>query len=282
MSEETIARPAVRARRLPRAALLPLMLSATLVAVALLAPWLAPADPLHGSVLSVLRPPSPEHLLGTDGSGRDLLSRLVFGSRTALLGPLVVVSVSVVIGTALGLAAAWHGGWVDAVIGRVLDILFSFPSMLLALVLVAVLSPGLITAAVAVSVSFVPPVARIVRSVAVREVAAPYVEALYLQGMSSGQILLRHVLGNLWPIIIAQATLGFGYAMIELAGISFLGLGVQAPAADWGVMIDQGQASIVRGFPQESLLSGALLVIAVVSFISLGDSLADRGPDGRR
>jgi len=230
----------------------------------------------------VLQPPSPEHLLGTDGSGRDLLSRLIFGSRTALLGPLVVVGVSVVIGTALGLAAAWHGGWVDAVIGRILDVLFSFPSMLLALVLVAVLSPGLITAAVAVSVSFVPPVARIVRSVAVREVAAPYVEALYLQGMSSGQILLRHVLGNLWPIIIAQATLGFGYAMIELAGISFLGLGVQAPAADWGVMIDQGQASIVRGFPQESLLSGALLVIAVVSFISLGDALADRGPDGRR
>jgi peptide/nickel transport system permease protein len=282
VADEIIARPAARTRRLPRARLLPLGLSVILVAVALLAPWLAPADPLRGNVLSVLQPPSVEHLLGTDGSGRDLLSRLIFGSRTALLGPLVVVSVSVVIGSALGLAGAWHGGWVDAVIGRMLDILFSFPSMLLALVLVAVLSPGLITAALAVSVAFVPPVARIVRSVAVREVAAPYVEALYLQGMSSGRILLRHVLGNLWPIIVAQATLGFGYAMIELAGISFLGLGVQAPAADWGVMIDQGQASIVRGFPQESLLAGALLVIAVVSFISLGDSLADRGADGRR
>ncbi|WP_327589502.1 ABC transporter permease [Nonomuraea sp. NBC_00507] len=256
-----------------------LAISAVLVGVAVFAPLIAPHEPGVGSVLRVLQPPSAEHLLGTDGSGRDLFSRLIFGSRTALLGPLIVTVTAGVVGTTLGLVAAWRRGWVDALVGRLFDVVFSFPSMLLALMFVAVLSPGLGSAALAVSIAFVPAIGRLVRSTALREVNEPYVDALRIQGMGSIRICAFHVLPNLWPVIVAQATTSFGYAMVELAGISYLGLGVQEPTADWGTMIESGQGSIVRGFPQESLYAGGVLVIAVVSVIVLGDALSSRSEE---
>jgi peptide/nickel transport system permease protein len=255
--------------------------SALVVLLAVLAPVIAPHDPNAGSVLQVLQPPSHEHWLGTDASGRDLLSRLVYGSRTALLGPLVVVLVATTLGTSLGLVAAWNRGWVDTVVGRLFDLIFSFPSMLLALLFVAVMSPGLFSAALAVSIAFVPAFGRLVRARALREVNEPYVQALHTQGFGPVHICVRHVVPNLLPVIVAQVTTAFGYAMVELAGISFLGLGVQEPTADWGKMIDSGQASIVRGLPQESLYSGLALVIAVLCFISLGDLLSERRNGGR-
>ncbi|GGS16085.1 ABC transporter permease [Streptomyces humidus] len=253
-----------------------------LVLLPLCAPLIAPADPNAGDVLSVLQPPSSQHWLGTDASGRDLFSRLVFGSRTALLGPLVVVLIATSVGTALGVLAAWNRGWVDSLIGRLFDLVFSFPSMLLALLFVTVMSPGLFSAALAVSIAFVPAIGRLVRSTALREVNEPYVQALYTQGFGPVRLCVRHVLPNLWPVIVAQVTMSFGYAMVELAGISFLGLGVQDPTADWGAMINTGQGSIVRGFPQESLYSGIVLVLAVVCFLSLGDLLSERRDGGRR
>lgn len=256
-------------------------LSFALIGVALLAPLIAPHDPNAGDVLQVLQAPSPEHPLGTDSSGRDLLSRLVYGSRTALLGPLVVVVVATGLGTTLGILGAWRRGWVDSLVGRVFDLVFSFPSMLLALLFVAVMSPGLTTAAVAVSIAFVPAIGRLVRASALREVNEPYVQALQTQGFGPFYICSRHVLPNLWPVILAQVTTSFGYAMVELAGISFLGLGVQEPTADWGKMIQTGQGSIVRGYPQESLYAGIVLVVAVVCFITLGDLLTAR-TNGRR
>lgn len=255
--------------------------SVALVAVALLAPVIAPHDPNAGDVLAVLQPPSPEHPLGTDASGRDLLSRLIYGARTALLGPLVVVVVATTLGTGLGILAAWRRGWVDSLVGRAFDLVFSFPSMLLALLFVAVMSPGMVTAALAVSIAFVPAIGRLVRASALREVNEPYVQALQTQGFGPFHICGRHVLPNLWPVILAQVTTAFGYAMVELAGISFLGLGVQEPTADWGKMIQTGQGSIVRGYPQESLCAGIVLVVAVVCFISLGDILSSRKNGGR-
>lgn len=252
------------------------VMCALLVLLAILAPWLAPYDPTTSSVLNTLRPPSPEHLLGTDSAGRDLLSRLIHGSRTALLGPVVVVVVATTLGTLLAIVAAWRRGWADALIGRGFDMTFSFPDILLALMFVAVLSPNLWSATLAVSIAFIPAIGRLVRASALREVNAPYVEALYSQGQSAWRICFRHILPNLRTMIMAQATTAFGYAMVTLAGLSFLGLGVQEPAADWGKMIQAGQGAIVRGFPQESLYAGVMLVIAVISFISLGDALTSK------
>ncbi|MEO7124435.1 MAG: ABC transporter permease [Lacisediminihabitans sp.] len=242
--------------------------------IALFARLIAPYNPGATDVLQLLQPPSPEHWLGTDSSGRDLLSRLISGSQTALLGPLIVVVFATIVGSLLGIVGAWNRGWPDSLIGRVIDLIFSFPSMLLALVLVAVFSPGLVPAAIAVSIVFIAPIARLVRSSALREVNSPYVEALRVGGLSSWAIGFRHLVPNLLPVIIAQATTSFGFAMVELAGISYLGLGVQEPTPDWGVMIEAGQSSIVQGHPQEALFAGALLVVAVVSFLLIGDSLS--------
>jgi peptide/nickel transport system permease protein len=255
---------------------IPTVVAGAFVLIALLAPVISPHDPGATNVLNSLKPPSADHGLGTDSSGRDLLSRLIWGSRTALLGPLIVVVCATTVGTLLGLLAAWNRGWVDSLIGRVVDLIFSFPSMLLALVLVAVFSPGLIPAAIAVAIVFVAPVTRLVRSSALREVNAPYVEALRVGGIGPWAVGIRHLVPNLLPVIIAQSTTAFGFAMIELAGISYLGLGVQEPTPDWGKMIETGQSSIVRGYPQEALLAGCLLVIAVVSFLLIGDALSSR------
>lgn len=247
-----------------------------LILVAVFAPVLAPHNPNTVNPLQTLAASSPEHLLGTDQFGRDLLSRLVYGSRTALLGPLVVVVISTVTGTALGIAAAWHRGRVDALVGRLFDLAFSFPSMLLALLIVTVMSPGLLSAAIAISIAYVPWIGRLTRASALREVNEPYVEALRLQGFSARKICARHVFRNISGVILAQATMSFGFAMVDLAGISFLGLGVQEPTADWGTMINAGESSIVQGHPQEALYAGAALVLAAVTFITLGDALSER------
>jgi peptide/nickel transport system permease protein len=247
-----------------------------LILVAALAPLLAPHDPNTLDVLNVLQSSSGAHPLGTDSYGRDLLSRLLYGSRTALIGPLIVVMLSTLIGTGLGIAGAWNRGWADALIGRLFDLAFSFPSLLLALLVVTVMSPGLVSAALALSIAYIPWVGRLARATALREVNEPYVEALRLQGMSAWQISVRHVLTNISGVILAQATMSFGFAMVDLAGISFLGLGVQEPTADWGTMIQFGETSIVRGYPQEALYAGAALVLAAVTFIALGDALSER------
>jgi peptide/nickel transport system permease protein len=267
---------ASRVARLTPRFWIPACAAAAFVLIALLAPIISPHDPGATNVLDALQPPSVDHWLGTDSSGRDLLSRLIWGSQTALLGPLIVVISATTIGTLLGLLAAWNRGWPDSVIGRLVDLIFSFPSMLLALVLVAVFSPGLIAAATAVAIAFIAPVTRLVRSSALREVNAPYVEALRVGGIGPWAIGIRHLVPNLLPVIIAQSTTAFGFAMIELAGISYLGLGVQEPTPDWGTMIESGQSSIVRGYPQEALLAGGLLVAAVVSFLLIGDALSSR------
>jgi peptide/nickel transport system permease protein len=239
-----------------------LTVAVCLLLIAVLAPLIAPQDPNDSSVLSVSQPPSAEHLLGTDSSGRDLLSRVIYGSRTALLGPLI--------------ASAWSRGWLDAVIGRFFDFTFAFPAILLALVCVAVLSPGLGTAAFAITIAYIPWIGRLVRAAALQEVSQPYVEALRTQGMGSWRICVYHLVPNVWPFIAAQATTMFGYAMIDLAAMSYLGLGVQEPTADWGLMVSSGQASIASGHPQEALLAGMCIVIAVVTFITLGDALSSQ------
>ncbi|GAA2656919.1 ABC transporter permease [Paractinoplanes durhamensis] len=243
---------------------------------ALLAPWIAPHDPTAVDPLNAYAPFSAAHPLGTDDLGRDLLSRLIAGSRTSLAGPLVVIVLSGATGTAIAVAAAWIGGWFDAAVSRVLDILFAFPGLVLAITVTAVFGAGFLAPVVALSLAYVPIIARVMRAAALRERSLPYVEALRVQGFSGWHICRRHLLPNLAPLLVVQAAISFGYAMIDLASISFLGLGLQPPAADWGLMIANGQPSILAGFPQQSIAAAVAVVITVVAFTVVAERMASR------
>ena len=247
-----------------------------IVVVALLAPWIAPQPPNAVNLLNTYAPPSAAHLLGTDATGRDLLSRLIWGSRTALLGPLVVVGSATIIGTLLALVGSWNRGVVDTSISRGLDIVFAFPGLLLAMLTTATFGFGLTAAVVALSVAYIPYIARVVRSEALRQRGLPYVDAGLAQGYSGLRMSARHLLPNLLPLIIGAITVSFGYAMVDLSAISYLGLGVQPPTADWGAMVADGQSSILAGHSQESLSAGICIVVAVVSFTLLGDYITAR------
>lgn len=283
MTAQTLLRPALRALtkrrsgldglgRLGRAALVVVLV---LVGIALLAPILVTADPRLPDLRSVYMAPSVDHLLGTDGSGYDLFSRLVAGTQTSLVGPVVVVGVATVLGTALAVTAAWFGGRTDTMIARGLDVAFAFPGILLALLAIAVFGSGLWPAVIALAISYVPYLGRMLRSVALQERARPYVEALSTAGVGSIRICVRHILPNMAPVVVSQATVSFGYALVDLAALSYLGLGIQPPNPDWGLMVAAGQADVVRGYPQQSLFAGMLIVIAVLAFNILGERLVD-------
>ncbi|GAA2271795.1 ABC transporter permease subunit [Nonomuraea roseoviolacea subsp. roseoviolacea] len=247
-----------------------------LTVAAVLAPLIAPHDPDAVDLSATLSGSTPDHLLGADQSGRDVLSRLIFGARTGLLGPLVVVLVSTVLGTLIGVSAAWHGGAVDAVLSRAMELVFSFPALLLAIILVAVLGPGPTAPVIAMSVAYAPYVGRLARSVALREKGRPYIQAYQVQGWSGWMICVGHLLPNIAPLVLAQSAINFGYALMDLAALSFLGLGVQPPAADWGAMINDGSQALLQGAMLPALAPGAAIVITVVAFSTVGESIADR------
>ncbi|MFF5081822.1 ABC transporter permease [Actinoplanes sp. NPDC000266] len=265
----------------PVAALAPVVCG-LIVLVAVFAPLLAPHDPNAVDPLNAFASASAAHPLGTDDLGRDLLSRLITGSRSSLAGPFVVVVAAGLAGTALAVSAAWIGGWFDAAVSRLLDIMFAFPGLVLAITVAAVFGPGFVAPVVALSVAYVPVIARVMRAAAMRERNLPYIEALRVQGFSSWHICLRHLLPNLVPLLLVQAAIGFGYAMVDLASISFLGLGLQPPVADWGLMIANGQPSILAGSPQQSLYAAIAVVIAVVAFTAVAERLALRFGGGAR
>lgn len=246
------------------------------VLVALLAPLLAPYPPDRVDLSSAYLGPSFEHLLGTDSSGRDILSRVMFGARTSLLGALGVVAISAVAGVGLALIAAWFGGFADTTLSAGIDVLFSFPGLLLAIIAAAVFGAGLGAPVIAFGIAYTPIMARLVRGAAQRERELPHIAASTVLGLSSWRIVLRHLLPNLWPLILAQLTIEFGYATIDIAAISFLGLGVQPPTADWGLMVAQGRTAILAGHPGEAIYPGIALVLVVLSVTVLGRRLADR------
>jgi peptide/nickel transport system permease protein len=241
--------------------------------IALLGPLLTSIDPNAVSLGEAFRAPTAAHPLGLDSQGRDLFGRLLYGARTSVVGPLLVVCVSTVLGTSLALAASWWGGWFDAFLSRVIDAMFAFPGLLLAILATALFGTGLVAAGIALSISYIPYLARIVRSAAIRERSLPYVSALTVQGLRGSTICFFHILPNLGTLIMANAALLFGYALIDLASLSFIGLGVQPPTADWGVMVAGGVTGVLQGFPQESLYAGGLIVVAVAATNFLGDRL---------
>lgn len=269
-------------RRLGPLGLASLAVIGVLGVVAVLAPVLPVADPADVDLTNTFMPPAPDHPLGTDSNGRDILARLVWGSRTALLGPLIVTIVATALGVTLAVLAAWRRGFLDTVISRSFDVTFAFPGILLALVVAAVAGAGFGAAVAALSVAYIPYIGRVTRGAALQQLRLPYVSALLVQGQSPVVICTRHVLPNLATIIVAQATVSFGYALVDLAALSYLGLGVAQSSPDWGLLVAAGQSDILSGHPEQSLYAGVLIVIAVAAFYLVGERITDHEHYRRR
>ena len=246
------------------------------VLVAIFAPLLAPYDPAQTDLSDTLAPPSPAHWLGTTSAGQDTYSRLLYGARTSLVGPLAVVIFSTVLGIVLGLVAGWRGGWADQVISRALDVMFAFPGLLLGFLAVALFGKGLLAPVIAMSIAYSPFVARLVRSLVIQAKARPYVQAYAVQGYAPTHIASRRVLPNVSPTVLAQSTLNFGYALLDLAALSFLGLGVQPPTPDWGAMIQEAQGAVLQGEPLSAVAPSLAVIITVVAFNVVGEEIGDR------
>jgi peptide/nickel transport system permease protein len=265
---------AARRLRHDKAAVAGLVIILLLVLVATFAPAIAPKSPTDQSFINKLKPPSREYLLGTDEFGRDTLSRIVYGSRVALRVGLLPVVFALVLGVAAGLAAGYYGGKIDQFIMRLTDILLAFPWLLLAIGIVAILGPGINNVIIAVGIIYVPAFARIVRASVLSIKEKEYVEAARAIGQPDLQIMTRHILSNAWAPIIVQATLSVGQAIIYAAGLSFIGLGTQPPAADWGVMLKSGH-EFLRDSPWMGLFPGLAILLTVLAFNLFGDGLRD-------
>ncbi|WP_053352018.1 ABC transporter permease [Leucobacter musarum] len=237
---------------------------------AALGPSVASYDPNELSVGDINGVGSLAHPFGTDDVGRDILSRVLAGARTSVIAPIAVVLLSTVLGSALAIVAAWFGGVVRGTIARVIDVIFAIPGLVLAVLAVAMFGKGVVAPVIALSIAYIPVVARLTQTAASRELGKPYIAALRVQGVSSLAICFRHLVPALIPVVAAQVAVGFGYAMLDLAAISFLGLGEQPPAADWGSMIASGQAGILAGAPEQSMYPAILVVITVLSVSIIG------------
>jgi peptide/nickel transport system permease protein len=253
-----------------------LAVCALLALLAVFGPLLMPHSPSQTSILQANQGSSSGHLLGTDELGRDIFSRLIAGARLSLLGPLIVVVLSSVAGTAVAILGVWIRGPFEEVSVRLVDIMFAFPSLLFAILTIAVFGEGFVAPVIALSVGYTPYMARIVRSVARRDRYLPYVDACLVGGLSGWRICTRHLLRNVWPVVLAQATIGFASAIIDLASLSFIGLGTQPPSNDWGLMISDGTTPLLNGYPRQCFAAGVMVVITVVAFNVLGDRLAAR------
>ena len=245
-----------------------------LLFVALCAPVLAPHDPMEQNLYARLQPPSLDHPLGTDDFGRDILSRIIYGSRISLRVGVASITAALLVGTLLGLWAGYWGGWVDTLIMRCMDLLLAFPSILLAIAIVAVVGPGIDNAIMAVSVVLNPQFARLVRStvLTVRETA--YIEAARALGAGPMRILFFGILPNCTAPIIVQTTLGLGTAILDAAGLSFLGLGAQPPMPEWGAMLAGGRELLFEA-PWVMTFPGLAIFIVVLAINLFGDGLRD-------
>lgn len=250
------------------------VLSGAVLFAALLAPVVAPYDPLQTDFLAMLATPSAAHPFGTDAVGRDLLSRVVHGARPSILVGLGTAAFAALVGSLIGLVAGFLGGRWDNAIMRVMDVLFAFPAILLALALIALLGPSLVNLILALGVVYVPRFARVVRGSVLTLMAEPYIEATRALGSQAWRVLLRHLLPNTLSVITVQATLTIATAILSEASLSFLGLGVQPPAPSWGTMLSEGKTYLEQ-YPHLTVFPGAAIMAAVLGFNLLGDALHD-------
>jgi peptide/nickel transport system permease protein len=251
------------------------ILVAVLFLIALLAPVISPHDPLAVNADEAYLPPlKPGHLLGTDELGRDLLSRVLWGSRVSLPVAFVAVAVGLFAGGAIGMLSGYAGGLVDLLLMRLMDALLAFPGLILAIALVAALGPGLRNAMIAIGVVAVPVYARLVRAVVLQLKQMEFIVATRSIGATPLRLIFRHFIPNLLNPIIVQVSLSAGFAILAEATLSFLGLGAQLPTPDWGQMINTGAAFLAND-PWLAIVPGAAISITVFSFNLLGDSLRD-------
>jgi peptide/nickel transport system permease protein len=243
-------------------------------AVALLAPWLAPHDPEAVRLGANLRPPSWAHPFGTDSLGRDVLSQTMYGARVSLTIGFVSLGLALAGGVPVGALAAWAGGWVDRLTMRVVDVLVSFPTLLLAIIVITVFGPGLVQAMLAIGIAQVPLYARLTRSAVLRVRALDYVTAARAGGAPGGRILWRHVFPNCLSPLIVQSTLLFATAILSAAYLGFLGLGAQPPTPEWGTMLSKAR-DFLRVAPHVSIFPGVTIMLTVLGLNLLGDGLRD-------
>ena len=245
---------------------------ALIILCCIFAPLISPYSPTEQNLADSLAKPSMQNLLGADKVGRDLLTRLFYGGRTTLLSAIGVVAISVVIGVPLGLISGYYRGWLDTVIGRICDVVLSFPSLLLAFVFVAGFGRSMVNAIMALGIVYVPMLTRLVRSLTMVEKNKVYVEAATSIGYSDARIMFRHILPNCVSTIVVQITLDLAYAILDLAALSFLGLGVQPPTADWGAMLDEGRNFLLQN-PLLALAPGLAIIVTVVALNIFSDGI---------
>lgn len=258
-----------------RAAMLGVIILILLALVAITAPWIAPHDPNTLDLLNPLQPPnSPGHLLGTDDLGRDLLSRLIYGTRISLVVGFIVVGIAGTIGVTLGAISGYFGGIIDSIVMRTVDFVIAFPFLILAIAVVAVLGPSLFNMMLVLGfVSWIS-YARLVRSLVLSLRETEFVLAARAIGASDFHILTRHILPNVIGIVVVQATFGVAQAILAAAGLSFLGMGAQPPTAEWGAMLSKAR-EFLRVSPILSIAPGVMIMITVLALNFVGDALRD-------
>ena len=263
-----------------RTAVVGLIIISIFALAALFAPVISPYDPNENSLYDQLKQPawhsegSTKNLLGTDDLGRDMLSRLIYGARVSLTLGIVSVGIAFLCGSILGAVSGYYKGWPDNLIMRLMDIILAFPHILLAIVIVAYLGPGLRNAMIAIGIINVPRFARIIRASVLEEYEKDYVTAARAVGAGNRRIIFNAIFPNCLAPIIVQASLGFGAAILDAAGLSFLGLGAQPPLSEWGAMIAQGRSMILRAW-WVMTFPGIAILLAVLGFNLLGDGLRD-------
>ncbi len=251
-----------------------LALFAIVALAAVLAPLIAPCDPLEQDVLAKLAPPTADHLLGTDSFGRDILSRLLYGARISLLIGFLSTLAAMVAGSALGMLAGWYGGRLDAVLMQAMDTLLAFPSLILGLIIVAMLGPSLTNIIAAIALTSLPAFARIARAPTIAVKSREFIEACRALGFTDARIIGRHVLPNIFPEILVMASLWLANAIRTEASLAFIGLGVKLPTATWGGMIREGFENILDS-AWLALSPGFAILIVVFALNLLGDGLRD-------
>lgn len=274
MREPTVRTQNIQKNNLKRRLYFFSFLAITLIICSLFSEYLCPYDPYLQDLSIAKEPPSAEHLLGTDRYGRDMLSRVIIGSQTSIFSTLLLVSFITIFGTVIGVICAWNGKTVDNILMRISDMFLAFPGLVFALAVAAVLGGGVQNAVIALAVISWPKFARVARSQTLVQKESVYLRAAKLSGSSTGKLIFKHILPNILGPILVTAVLDIGTMMMELAGLSFLGLGAKPPVAEWGSMMSDTR-NLLTTHPWVTMAPGIAIFISVMVFNLLGDSVRD-------